>query len=193
MITLRTERLILRRWRYSDREPYARLNADARVTEFFPRPLSPAESDALIDRIEKHFRLHGFGRCAAELARDGCLIGSIGITVPSFTAPFTPCIEIGWRLLPEHWGIGLATEGAGEVVRYAFEVLRLESLVAYTVPANVRSLRVIEKLGMARDPAGDFDHPNIPDGHPLRRHVLYRLRRSDWLAAQRQRSKSPSA
>jgi RimJ/RimL family protein N-acetyltransferase len=190
MVTLRTERLILRRWRHSDREPYARLNADSRIMEFMPSLLSHAESDLLIDRSERHFRQHGFGRCATELAQNGSFIGSIGLAIPPFSAAFTPCVEIGWRLFPDYWGEGLASEGAREVVRYAFEVLGLESLVAFTVPANVRSRRVMEKLGMVHEPTEDFDHPNLPEGHPLRRHVLYRLRRSDWLAAQRLRNKS---
>jgi RimJ/RimL family protein N-acetyltransferase len=187
MVTLRTERLILRRWRHSDREPFARLNADARAMEFMPRVLSPAESDLLVDRIERHFHRHSFGLCAAELCQDQSFIGFIGLAIPTFSAAFTPCVEIGWHLSADHWGEGLATEGAREVVRYAFEVLGLDSLVSFTVPANARSRRVMEKLGMLHDPAGDFDHPNLPDGHALRRHVLYRLRRSDWLSAERSR------
>jgi hypothetical protein len=102
MVTLRTERLILRRWRHSDREPYARLNADSRTREFMPSLLSHAESDLLIDRSERHFRQHGFGRCATELAQNGSLIGSIGLAVPAFSAAFTPCVEIGWRLFPDY-------------------------------------------------------------------------------------------
>lgn len=182
MVTLRTKRLILRRWRHSDREPFANLNRDPRAMEFLPTVLSPVESDVLIDRIEKHFRQHGFGLCAAELCETQSPIGFIGLSVPAFTASFTPCVEIGWRLLPSFWGQGLATEGAEEVVRHAFGVLGLESIVAFTVPANLRSLRVIEKLGMLRDSSSDFEHPQVPEGHPLRRHVLYRLRRSHWLA-----------
>jgi RimJ/RimL family protein N-acetyltransferase len=190
MITLRTERLILRRWRHSDREPFARLNADSRAMEFMPRVLSPDESDSLVDRIERHFRQHGFGLCAAELCEDQAFIGFIGLAVPTFSAVFTPCVEIGWRLSPGSWGEGLATEGAREVARYAFEVLGLQSLVAFTVPANVRSRRVMEQLGMVHEPAEDFDHPNLPEGHPLCRHVLYRLRRSDWLTRERLRNKT---
>ena len=105
--------------------------------------------------------------------------GFIGLNVPSFEAHFTPCVEIGWRLAVDHWGQGLATEGANAVVRYSFEKLGLGELVSFTVPANVASRRVMEKLGMTYDPADDFDHPRLPEGHPRRRHVLYRLRRSD--------------
>jgi len=177
---LTTERLILRHWRESDRTPFARLNADLRVMEYMPRLLSAEESDALVARIEAHFRLQGFGLLAAELRRDGRFIGFIGMNVPAFQAPFMPCVEIGWRLAAEHWGQGLATEGATSLLAYAFETLRLDSLVSFTVPANRRSRRVMEKLGMAHDPADDFDHPRLPVGHPLRRHVLYRLNRSAW-------------
>lgn len=175
---LTTERLILRLWRDSDREPFARMNADPRVMEFMPHVLSEEESDALADRIEAHFRQHGFGLCAVELQRDGIFIGFIGLNVPPFDAQFTPCVEIGWRLAADFWGQGLATEGAHAIVRYGFETLRLDELVSFTVPANARSRRIMEKLGMTYDPADDFDHPRLPTRHPLRRHVLYRLRRS---------------
>lgn len=114
-------RLILRRWRDSDREPFAKMNADPRVMEFFPYPLSGAESDALAGRINAHFEQHGFGLYAAELAADRCFIGFIGLAVPTFTAAFTPCVEIGWRLSAEYWGQGLATEGAREIVRFTLE------------------------------------------------------------------------
>ena len=175
-----TERLILRRWRQSDREPFARLNADARVMEFMPGILSEQESNSLAERIEVHFKQHGFGLYAAELRCNGSFIGYVGLSVPSFHAAFTPCVEIGWRLAADYWGQGLATEGAREVVRYGFEVLDLSELVSFTVPANTRSIAVMKKLGMSNDPKGDFDHPRLPAGHPLRRHVLYRLSRSAW-------------
>jgi RimJ/RimL family protein N-acetyltransferase len=171
---------MLRHWRESDREPFARLNADLRVMEHMPHVLSKQDSDALADRIGVHFRQHRFGLCAVELRRDGSFIGFIGLSVPSFDAPFTPCVEVGWRLAADCWGQGLATEGANAIVRYGFETLGLDELVSFTVPANARSLRVMGKLGMTHDPADDFDHPRLPPGHPLRRHVLYRLNRSVW-------------
>jgi len=180
MVILQTERLILRHWRSSDREPFSRINADPRVMEFLPGTLSREESDRWVDRIEAHFQHEGFGLCAVELCRDHSFIGYVGLAVPVFQASFTPCVEIGWRLSADHWGQGLATGGARAVVRHAFEVLRLECLVSFTVPANTRSRRVMEKLGMVHDPADNFDHPNLPEDHPLRRHVLYRLRRSKW-------------
>ena len=169
--------MLLRQWEARDREPFARLNADPRVMEFMPACLTAEQSDAMINRIEAHFHEHGFGLYAAELTSERRLIGFVGLFVPRFQAHFTPCVEIGWRLAAEHWGQGLATEGARAVVRYAFEMLGLPEIVSFTVPANVRSRRVMEKIGMTRNPDDDFDHPNLPEGHPLRRHVLYRLNR----------------
>ncbi len=171
---LETERLILRRWRQSDREPFAAINADPLVMEHFPACLTRAESDALIDRIEQHFETDGFGLFAADLRGTGELIGYIGLAIPQFEADFTPCVEIGWRLSAAHWNQGLATEGARAVLRYAFETLGLEEVVSFTVPANRPSRRVMEKLGMTYE--RDFNHPKLPEGHPLRRHVLYRCR-----------------
>jgi len=148
--------------------------------EFMPGLLTEAESGALADRIEVHFREHGFGLCAVEITGEQSFIGFIGLVVPMFQAPFTPCVEIGWRLSADHWEQGFATEGAQGMVRYAFEVIGLESLVSFTAPANIRSRRVMEKLGMAHDSHDDFEHPKLPKGHPLRPHVLYRLSRSKW-------------
>jgi RimJ/RimL family protein N-acetyltransferase len=172
---IETPRVILRHWRDSDREPFARMNADPRVMEFFPSPLSASQSDALRAKIESHFRKHGFGLYAAELRTDGTFAGFIGLSVPSFHTHFTPCVEIGWRLAWHAWGQGLATEAARAILRHARNALRLPEVVSITVPANVRSRRVMEKLGMTHDPVEDFDHPQLPPGHPLRRHVLYRL------------------
>jgi RimJ/RimL family protein N-acetyltransferase len=173
---LRTERLLLRAWRPSDRGPFARMSADPAVMEFYPAPLSPQEADAMVDRIETHFALHDFGPWACELRATGAFIGYTGLVVPRFVAAFTPCVEIGWRLDAPYWGMGLATEAARAVVRYAFTDLQLDELVSFTVPHNLRSRRVMEKLNMSHNPADDFDHPLLPVGHVLRRHVLYRLR-----------------
>jgi len=175
---LRTERLVLRRWREEDRLPFQRMNSDARVMEFFPGLLSAEESDALVGRIEDHFDRHGFGPLAAELIENHAFVGFVGLMVPEFEAPFTPAVEIGWRLGAEHWGMGLATEAARAVVRYAFDVLELDGLVSFTVPGNLRSRRVMERIGMTHDPRDDFEHPKLPVGHPLRHHVLYRMRRA---------------
>lgn len=171
-----TPRLVLRAWRESDLEAFQRMNGDPRVMEFYPQLISPAESDELYGRIQAHFRRHGFGLFAAEVRESAAFAGYIGLSVPSFEAHFTPCVEIGWRLDAAYWNRGLATEGARAVLRYGFEVLLLREIVSFTVPANKPSRRVMEKLGMHHDPADDFDHPKLPEGHPLRRHVLYRLK-----------------
>lgn len=178
-IELTTERLILRPWREADREAFAAMNLDPIVMEHFPSVLSRHESDALVDRILDHFAQHGLGLSAAELRESREFIGYIGLAIPQFEAAFTPCVEIGWRLARAHWGRGLATEGARTSVQFAFDRLELRELVSFTVPANVRSRRVMEKLGMTHDARDDFDHPSIVEGHPLRRHVLYRLKRED--------------
>ncbi|HEX3681970.1 MAG TPA: GNAT family N-acetyltransferase [Bryobacteraceae bacterium] len=176
--TLTTDRLILRAWRETDRAPFAELNADPRVMEFMPQLLSRAQSDDFCDRIQGHFDEHGFGLCAAEHRATGAFLGFIGLLTPKFEAPFMPAVEIGWRLGSQWWGQGLATEGAREMVRYAFDEIGLEALVSFTVPGNWRSRRVMEKLGMTHDPSDDFEHPRFAPGHPQRRHVLYQLRRS---------------
>jgi RimJ/RimL family protein N-acetyltransferase len=171
-----TERLLLRQWVPADREPFAALNADPLVMEHFPAPLSRADSDGLADRIEAKFRTQGFGFWAVEVPTVTPFAGFIGISVPSFETHFTPCVEIGWRLARTHWNMGYATEGAAAALRYAFGTLRLPQIVAFTAPGNSRSRRVMDKLGMRHDPADDFNHPWIPLGHPLCRHVLYRIR-----------------
>ena len=181
MIPLRTERLLLRGWTDSDRGAFANLNGDLRVMEFMPGALSREESDQLFEKIQSHIRSHGFGLYAAELLREHLFIGYLGLAIPSFEAKFTPCVEIGWRLAAQHWNQGLATEGARAVVHFAFENLGIPELVSFTVPANRPSRRVMEKLRMTHDPADDFEHPRIPESHPLRRHVLYRLRREHSL------------
>ena len=173
---LETGRLLLRRWKDSDREPFAEMNADPRVMEFFPGCLSREESDRFMDRIETHFDNHGFGLFAAELKAEAKLIGFIGLYVATFQAHFTPAVEIGWRIATPYWNRGLATEGSQKVVEFGFERLHLDNIVSFTVPENVASRRLMEKLGMTYNPADDFDHPKLPEGHRLRRHVLYRLR-----------------
>jgi RimJ/RimL family protein N-acetyltransferase len=148
--------------------------------EFFPGPLDRAESDALAGRIRDHLARHGFGLWAVEARGVADFIGFVGLSVPSFQAPFTPCVEIGWRLAHEHWGRGYATEAARAALAFGFRDLALEEIVSFTVPMNRRSRRVMERLGMTRSAADDFEHPALPEGHALRPHVLYRLRRGDW-------------
>lgn len=182
---LRTERLVLRRWRAEDREPFAALNADPRVMEHFPNPLTRAESDDMVDRIEAHFVAHGWGLWAAEVAASGAFTGFIGLWPPAFEAHFTPAVEVGWRLAHEHWGHGYAPDGARAAITDGFERLGLDEIVSMTSVGNDRSRRVMEKLGMTHDPVDDFDHPRMPPGHRLERHVLHRLRRVDWRAGDR--------
>ncbi|MGQ0831691.1 MAG: GNAT family N-acetyltransferase [Microthrixaceae bacterium] len=172
---LHTERLVLRGWRETDRAAFAALNADPVVMEHFPAPLSRTESDALADRIDADLASRGWGLWAAEVPGRIEFIGFIGLAIPGFEAPFTPCVEVGWRLCRSAWGHGYAPEGAAEALRFAFQELALDEVVSFTSVDNAKSRRVMEKLGMTRDPEDDFDHPRIPVGHRLARHVLYRI------------------
>jgi len=177
-MVLVTPRLRLREWRDRDLAPFAALNADPEVMRYFPEPLDRAASDALVGRIRDHFDRHGFGPWALEISGVAECAGFVGLMVPAFETHFTPCTEIGWRLARAFWGEGYATEAAQAALDYAFEVLKADEVVAMTVPANRPSRAVMERLGMTRDAADDFDHPRVPEGHELRRHVLYRKRRS---------------
>ena len=174
MIT--TSRLVLREWRNSDCEAFAALNADPRVREFFPSVLDRAESDASVARIRAHFAEYGFGFWAIEAPGVAEFVGMCGMAHARFEAPFTPCVEIGWRLAHEYWGHGYAPEAARAALDYGFTTLGLHEIVAFAVVENTKSRRVMEKIGMTYDPVDDFDHPALPPGHPLRRHVLYRKR-----------------
>ena len=145
---LNTERLRLRRWCAADQEPFAALNSDPRVMEHFPAVLTRSESDTLIERIESHFDRHGFGLWAVELRDVAPLVGFVGLFVPRFETEFTPCVEIGWRLDAQYWGQGIVTEGARATLKFGFETLGLEEIVSFTVPGNLRSRRVMERIGM---------------------------------------------
>ncbi len=183
-LSLKTERLVLRSWRSGDREPFARLNADPVVMEYFPTVLSRAESDSFADQIEAHFANHRFGLWAVELPVEADFIGYVGLSVPGFDAHFMPAVEVGWRLDKAHWGQGFATEAAHAAVADGFQRIGLAEIVSFTVPANIRSIRVMERLGMTRDSVDDFEHPRLPEHHRLRHHVLFRLRRAAWPAAE---------
>jgi ribosomal-protein-alanine N-acetyltransferase len=189
---VRTERLVLRTWCDSDRAPFAALNADPVVMEFYSAPLTTAQSDAFVDRIEQAFAEHGWGLWAVEHVDCGAFIGYVGLAPARFEASFTPAVEIGWRLSRDHWGRGYATEGARAALEYGFTTLGLEEIVSFTAPSNVRSQRVMQKLGMTRDPDGDFDHPNVAEGHPIRPHVLFRLAARDASHAQEERGAGPT-
>lgn len=177
-IVAHTERLTLRGWRPSDRMPFIRMNANPEVMEYFPTLMSVDQTDWMLGRIAEQQAQYGFTLWAAELRETAEFIGFVGLAVPGFEAHFTPCVEIGWRLMSRHWGRGLATEGARAALRLGFETYGLREIVSFTVPHNLRSRRVMEKLGMTHDPAEDFEHPRLPEGHSLRRHVLYRTTRS---------------
>jgi ribosomal-protein-alanine N-acetyltransferase len=178
---LQTERLILRRWRDEDREPFAELNADPRVMAHFLRPLTREESDGFAERIEVRFDELGYGLWAVERRSDGRFLGFTGLALQTFEAPFTPCTEIGWRLARFAWGQGYATEAALEALRYGFEEAELEEIFSFTSVGNTASRHVMEKIGLHHDPTDDFEYPNLPPGHPLRPHVLYRLRREEFV------------
>jgi RimJ/RimL family protein N-acetyltransferase len=180
-VTLETERLILRPWREEDRAPFAALNADPQVMAYFPSTLDTDASNGIVDRVQVGFAEHGYGPWALEVKGGAPFIGFCGIWRPRFEAHFTPCIEIGWRLAFAAWGQGYATEASEAALEFGFERLGLAEIVAFATPDNRRSHRVMERLGMTYDPAGDFDHPNDPEG-ARRRHVLYRLRRTSWQA-----------
>ncbi|NEP62793.1 MAG: GNAT family N-acetyltransferase [Symploca sp. SIO2G7] len=172
---LQTQRLLLRDWQPSDLAPLAQMNADAEVMKYFPAILSWQESEALLERIKNHHQVHGFGLWAIEERATGSFMGFIGLNVPKFQAHFTPAVEVGWRLATAFWGKGYATEGARKAISYGFEVIGLTEIVSFTAQSNLRSIAVMKRLGMTHQEVDNFDHPSLPSGHPLQRHVLYRL------------------
>jgi RimJ/RimL family protein N-acetyltransferase len=175
-----TERLVLRAFGDRDRAPFADLNADPEVMRYFPAALAREESDAFIDRIAERWLTDRVGLWAIERRADGAFLGFAGLAIPRFQARFTPCVEVGWRLARSAWGRGYATEAARESLRFGFEDRGLDEILSWTTVANERSRRVMERLGMTRDPADDFEHPSLPPGHPIRAHVLYRLSGAAW-------------
>jgi RimJ/RimL family protein N-acetyltransferase len=181
MTEIHTDRLLLRRWRDSDRDPFAALNADPVVTEYLLGPVTRDRSDAFVERIEAHWDQSGWGLWAVEVPGVAAFIGYIGLW-PADDVIGRPAVEVGWRLARRHWGHGYATEGAGHALRYGFVTLGLGEIVSFTVPQNERSRRVMERIGLVRDQSGDFDHPRVdPDAFPdMVRHVLYRLDRGSW-------------
>ncbi len=172
---IRTERLLLRQWRGDDFAPFRIQMADARVTEHFPQALTAPEADDLGWSILQAIHERGWGLWAVEVPGITAFAGFVGLSVPAFPIDGRARVEVGWSLAAEHWGKGYATEGGRAALDYGFTVLGLSEIVAFTVPANRRSRAVMERLGMRRDDGKDFDHPRIAEGHPLRRHVLYRV------------------
>jgi RimJ/RimL family protein N-acetyltransferase len=174
---IETERLILRAFRDGDRAPMAAINADPRVHEWLGGPIGAAQTDALIDRVNTHIAEHGYGFFAAERKSEGKLIGMIGLQIVRAELPPAPGVELGWRLTPEAQGTGLATEGAAAALGWGFANLDRDELIAFTAVTNTRSQAVMRRIGMAHDPARDFDHPALAEDHPLRRHVVFVAKR----------------
>jgi ribosomal-protein-alanine N-acetyltransferase len=181
-LPIETERLILRPWRESDFAPFAALNADPEVMEFFPDTLSRADSDALALRMKERIETQGLGFFAVEVKGGPGFIGMVGPSVPYYGAelPCGPCTEVGWRLSREAWGKGYASEAAAASLDFAFDILGRDEVVSFTAVQNQRSQAVMRRIGMTRDASGDFDHPLLPEGHRLLRHVLYRISRKTW-------------
>jgi RimJ/RimL family protein N-acetyltransferase len=177
---IRTDRLLLRRWTDADLEPFAAMNADPVVMQHMQGLLSDDASDAFANRIEAHWEEHGWGLWAVEVPGVAPFVGYVGLWPADFVAD--GAVEVGWRLASAHWGNGYATEAAMEALRFGFTDVGLDEIVSFTVPQNVRSRRVMERIGLVRDPAGDFDHPRVdPVAYPhLVSHVLYRLTRAAW-------------
>lgn len=180
LIEFDTERLRLRQWREDDRTPFAQLSSDPRVMEFFPALLNRAQSDAMADRCQSLIAERGWGLWAVETKNAHDFIGYVGLHIPTLELPFSPCIEIGWRLGFQHWGKGFATEAARAVLRVGFEELGFLEIVSFASLQNLRSRAVMQRIGM-RDSRAIFEHPAIPRGNPLRRHCLYRLSREHWM------------
>ena len=174
-----TQRLLLRQWRSTDREPWAALNADPVVMAHFPALLSREQSDALAQRCHQFIEERGWGPWATEVKATREFIGVVGLHIPQEDLPLSPCVEILWRLARAHWHQGFATEAARGALHRGFEVLRLPEIVSFTVPSNIRSRAVMERLGMRMD-EGTFEHPGVPEGHPLRTHCSYRLSGDAW-------------
>jgi len=179
-IEFQTTRLLLRQWTPADRAPFATMNADPRVMRHFPALLSRAESDAMADRCQALIEERGWGFWAVELKASGAFIGFVGLHTPSATLPFSPCVEIGWRLAADYWGQGLASEAAWAALKTGFGTLDLSEIVSFTTIENRRSRAVMARLGMRETEV--FEHPGVPIGHPLRRHCLYRLDREHFAA-----------
>jgi RimJ/RimL family protein N-acetyltransferase len=176
---LATDRLLLREWRDADREPFAAMNGDPRVMEHFPKVLSRGESDGLIDRFVAHWRDDRLGLWAVERTSDRAFLGFTGLTAPTGVPGMPPFVEVGWRFAVPAWGHGYATEAARAAVGWGFDVQGLDEIASWTTVLNLKSRAVMERIGMTHDPADDFHHPRLPEGHPQRPHVLYRLRRPE--------------
>lgn len=178
---METQRLRLRRWKKEDRIDFARINADPIVMQYYPNVLSTVESNAMADRIESLFTAKGWGFWAVEHINDQRFIGFVGLHEPNYKLPVTPCVEIGWRLAKEYWGYGYATEAASACLAVAFETLDLPQVYSFASVTNKKSQAVMQRLGMVNTQI-NFEHPMIPDNHPLREHVLYKIDKQEWIS-----------
>ncbi len=177
MTVIETQRLLLRRWRESDLEDFAAMNADPQVMRFFPEPYDRARTKELYDRIQEEFAQYGYSLYAAEEKDSGSFMGLIGFHWARFEANFCPCLEIGWRLARGFWNKGYATEGARACLEYGFSQLGFEVVNSFTAEINKPSQRVMQKIGMRY--LQDFSHPDVPEGHPLKPHVRYVIEKND--------------
>lgn len=181
--TVTTERLILRHWQDSDLDAFHRLNSDERIMHFFPFRRDRNEASEVLIRFRTTIARDGFGWAAVTLRDSGEVIGFAGLARVNFETEFNPAIEIGWRLMPEHWGKGYASEAARSLLSHGFSDLGLDRIVAFAVPANTASTAVMQRIGMRPEPKFDFDMPGFPDelAH-MRRHVFYEITRHEWEA-----------
>lgn len=174
-----TARLVLRPFDDADRAPFFALNTHPLVVESLGSSPTQAESDAIVDHIGEEMAREGWGIWAVEVAGATPFVGMVGLHRVRAELPFAPAVEVEWRLHPDHWGHGYATEAAAASLQFGFDEAGLDEIVAFTTTLNARSQAVMERIGMERDRAGDFDHPRLPVGSPLRRHVLYRVANED--------------
>lgn len=177
-VIIETERLYLRNWIEEDIAPYYSLNQHPKVIEFLREPLTMQQVEDFIVAANQHQTKHGYTLWAVEPKNRPTCIGFIGLNYTTWEAPFTPAVEVGWRLDADWWGKGYATEGAKACLVYGFNTCGLQEIVSFTVSENNRSRRVMEKIGLIRDVNGDFAHPKLEPDHPLSKHVLYRIKKS---------------
>lgn len=177
---IQTPRLILRLWEQGDRQPFFLINQDPQVVAFLRGTLTQEQVNDFMVAANAHQDRHGYTLWAVELKETGQLIGFVGLNYTDWPAHFTPAVEIGWRLGSQYWGQGYATEAAKACLKYAFDCCQLNEIVSFTVPANLNSIKVMQRIGLSRDPHGDFAHPKLPVDHPLSHHVLYRLTAQEY-------------
>lgn len=183
---IETERLILRTWKAEDSQAYFQINQDSKVTEFLLNPITMKQVNDFILVMNNHSDEYGYTLWATELKQTGELMGYIGLNYTDWKSHFTPAVEVGWRLGSQYWGKGYATEGAKASMDYGFKKCDLKEIVSFTIAENVRSIRVMEKIGLKRDVNGNFAHPKLPASHPWSQHILYRLKINEYLQETKQ-------